>query len=152
MEISRRSFLAASAVVPLAGLSLHDGAAGEAATRKGQLLLHAWERDPRNPIFVPRSHFDASGAQGPCVVLHDGQWWMFYAGIGRDGVQRICLATANPEAPTEWERHGPVLELGAKDAFDEQSATYPCVHRIGGKWHLYYSGRSSREGKQHFSN
>ena len=152
MKISRRSFLAASAAIPLAGLSPHDGVAEEAATRNGQLVLHAWERDPRNPIFVPRSEFDASGAQGPFVVLHDGQWWMFYAGIGKDGVQRICLATANPEKPTEWERHGSILDLGAKDAFDERSATYPCVHRIGGKWHLYYSGRSSREGKQHFSN
>ena len=101
MTISRRGFLAASAAIPLAGLSLHRGVADEAAPGKAKLSLHAWERDPRNPIFVPRSEFDASGAQGPFVVLHDGQWWMFYAGIGKDGLQRICLATSDPQRPTE---------------------------------------------------
>ncbi len=152
MVISRRSFLAASAAVPMAGLSLHNAVAEETSAGNGRLLLHAWERDPRNPVFVPRSEFDAGGAQGPFVVRHDDRWWMFYAGIGKDGLQRICLATANPETPTEWERHGPILDPGTKDAFDERSATYPCVHRIGGKWHLYYSGKSTRENKYHFSN
>lgn len=152
MTISRREFLAASAALSSTALSLRQCAAEDTATIKNQMPLHAWKRDARNPIFVPRSDFDARGAQGPFVVLQDGQWWMFYAGIGKDGLQRICLATANPEKPTEWERHGPILNLGPKDAFDERSATYPCVHRVGEKWHLYYSGRSSREGKQHFSN
>ena len=82
MRVSRRDFLAASAAIPLAGLSLHDGVAEEPATGKGSVLLHAWERDPRNPIFVPRSEFDANGAQGPFVVLHDAEWQMVYAGIG----------------------------------------------------------------------
>ena len=67
-------------------------------------------------------------------------------------MQRICLATASPKKPTEWERHGPIVELGARGAFDERSATYPRVHRIGKKWHLYYSGRSTREGTYHFPN
>lgn len=152
MRISRRRFLAASTAIPLIRIGLRDGLAKEAAARKVPLPLHAWERDSRNPIFVPRSEFDVRGAQGPFVVLHDDTWWMFYAGIGKDGVQRICLATANPNDPTQWERHGPILDLGEKGTFDERSATYPCVHRIGEKWHLYYSGRSGREGKQHFSN
>ena len=152
MTISRRGFLIASVGAPLVGHSQYCRAAGDTSTGQDQLPLHTWDRDPRNPIFVPRSSFDANGAQGPCVILHEGLWWLFYAGIGQDGIQRICLATAHPEKLTEWERHGPIFDLGAKDAFDERSATYPCVHRIGGKWHLYYSGRSNREGKQHFSN
>ncbi|MFN0056775.1 MAG: hypothetical protein ACKV0T_31915 [Planctomycetales bacterium] len=143
---NRREFLIASAAASTSVLWNRHDRAHESEDENRKFALHAWERDPRNPIFVPRSEFDASGAQGPFVVRHDGQWWMFYAGIGKDGLQRIRLATANPKQPTEWERHGPILELGAKDAFDERSATYPCVHRIGGKWHLYYSGRSNREG------
>ncbi|MDA0658830.1 MAG: hypothetical protein O3C60_08280 [Planctomycetota bacterium] len=152
MPVSRRHFLVTSAVCAWGGLTLSDAVSEETTGRNGQLLLHTWERDQRNPIFVPRSEFDAQGAHSPFVVLHEFQWWMFYAGIGKDGVQRICLATASPETPTEWERHGPILELGGKDAFDERSATYPCVYRIGDKWHLYYSGRSHRDGKQYFSN
>ena len=149
---NRRDFLMASAIGAGSVLWNRHGSARESADENRKFSLHAWERDPRNPIFIPKSPFDARGSQGPCVVPNEGRWWMFYGGHGTDDKLRICLATANPEAPTEWERHGPILELGAKDAFDEQSATYPCVHRIGGKWHLYYSGRSSREGKQHFSN
>ena len=153
MPSSRRTFLTATAAVASSTLLWSGNCVADlAANENRKFALHAWKRDPSNPIFVPRSEFDASGAQGPCVVLHDGQWWMFYAGIGKDGVQRICLATANPDKPTEWEPHGPILDLGPKQAFDEQGATYPCVHRIGGKWHRYYSGRSSREGKHHFSN
>lgn len=114
--------------------------------------IHDWIRDSRNPIFVPKSPFDAKGAQGPSVVLHDGKWWMFYAGIGSDGVQRICLATASPSEPTEWTSIGPLLDPGTKDSFDEISATYPRVHRVGEKWHLYYSGRSRRNNEYHFSN
>jgi predicted GH43/DUF377 family glycosyl hydrolase len=125
--------------------------AQERVDKAANLKRHTWLRDPRNPIFVPQSSFDKRGSQGPFVVPHDGRWWMFYAGIGTDGVQRICLATALADKPTEWERLGPVVELGGKDAFDERGATYPCVHRVGNKWHLYYSGRSSRSGPQHFS-
>ncbi|MFN8705951.1 MAG: hypothetical protein ACK526_14055 [Planctomyces sp.] len=95
--------------------------------------------------------FDRRGAQAPYVVLHDGLWWMFYAGIGDDGVQRICLATARPEKPKEWNRIGPILPSGAAGSFDERSATYPRIHRFGDRWHLYYSGRSRRRGPQHFS-
>jgi predicted GH43/DUF377 family glycosyl hydrolase len=116
-----------------------------------QLKRHAWVRDPRNPIFVPQASFDKKGTQSPCVVPHDGRWWMFYTGLGTDGVQRICLATASADKPTEWERLGQVLEPGGKDAFDERGATYPRVHRVGNQWHLYYSGHSTRTGPQIYS-
>ena len=151
MLISRRGFLSAAGAASSLMLSWHDVMAEDRGTDARKLVLHDWEREDRNPIFVPRSAFDAKGAQGPCVVLHEGQWWMFYGGIGNDGVQRICLATARPDRPTEWERLGPILDLGGAGAFDQDSATYPCVHRIGGKWHLYYSGRSRRDGPLHFS-
>ena len=151
MPTSRREFLSATTAASSLLLWSHLCSADEAAADNRKLTLHAWEREPRNPIFVPRSAFDAKGAQAPCVILQDGQWWMFYAGIGNDGVQRVCLATAHPDRPTEWERLGPVLDVGPKGAFDEESALYPCVHRFGGKWHLYYAGRSTRDGSQHFS-
>ena len=116
-----------------------------------QLERHTWVRDPRNPIFVPQASFDKEGTQSPCVVPQDGRWWMFYAGIGADSVPRICLATASADKPTQWERMGPVIELGGKGAFDELGATYPHVHRVGNKWHLYYSGKSDRTGPQIYS-
>ena len=149
MHISRRQWLLSA----LAGSTIGSQQlfAQRDAERPENLKRHRWVRDPRNPIFVPQSSFDKRGSQGPFVVTHAGRWWMFYAGIGTDGVQRICLATAWADKPTEWKRLGPVVGLGGKGAFDEAGATYPCVHRVGNKWHLYYSGRSYRSGRQHFS-
>lgn len=57
-------------------------------------------------------------------------------------------ATAAAFSVHRWEKHpgNPVLPLGGGD-FDVSCCIDPCVHRIGGKWHLYYSGRSSGPGK-----
>ena len=152
MAISRRQWLNVTWLSLFCGRRLQEGRAEETGTDRRRLALHQWVRDPRNPIFVPHSSFDKGGSQGPCVVLHEGRWWLFYAGIGTDGVQRICLATARPEQPTDWTCLGPVLDLGGEGTFDGLGCTYPYVHRIGRQWHLYYSGRSNRNGPQHFSN
>lgn len=142
MNLQRRQFLMTAAAT----------AFGRAAAQEAEVFrLHEWRRDPRNPIFKPEAAYDAQGCQAPFVVSHQGTYWMFYAGIDRAGPQRICLATAPIEKPTEWRRHGPIIDLGAKDTFDEKSCTYPCVHRFGERWHLYYTGRSSAGGPQHFA-
>ena len=136
----------------LPGVLSDENSGKDDSLKHSSVSLHHWQRDGRNPIFVPRDDFDRRGSQAPFVISHGGLWWMFYAGIGDDYIQRICLATAVPDDPTNWQRHGPVLPLGMKGSFDELSATYPRVHRIKGRWHLYYSGRSNQEGPQHFSN
>ena len=150
---SRREFLTTSIAIPLAGVLRHRHASAGDPARSNKFSLHSWKRDSRNPIFLPSATYDSGGTQAPFVVMQDGNWWMFYAGIGVDGRQRICLATSEPKSPCDWERLGPILDPGPKDSFDEQSATYPRVHRVNGRWHLYYSGRSNRDtGKSHFSN
>ncbi len=81
MSNSRREFLIATAAS--ASVMWHRSGSAHASADQGRKFAqHAWERDHRNPIFVPRSDFDASGAQGPFVVLHDAEWQMVYAGIG----------------------------------------------------------------------
>src|SRR5690606_27025872 len=77
----------------------------------------------------------------PFVVRQEDQYWLFYAGGDPEGRRRICLATAPVSDVGEWTRHGVVLDLGGKGAFDEYWCVLPCVHRIGGRWHLYYTGR-----------
>src|SRR5206468_2015586 len=62
------------------------------------------------------------------------------------GHRRICLATCPVEDLGTWKRHGTLFDLGGKGSFDETWCVLPCVHRIGNKWHLYYSGRSARSG------
>lgn len=74
------------------------------------------------------------------------EYYRFYAGGDREQTRRICLATAPVSDVTKWRRHGPLFDVGGNGAFDELWCVLPCVHRIGGKWHLYYSGRSSGPG------
>lgn len=114
-------------------------------------FAHQWQRDERNPIMAPGpSGFDSQGCFAPFVVRRDDEYVLFYSGVGKGGV-RICMATAPVDHLTEWKRYGPILELGAKDAFDEIWQIYPCVHRVGNRWHLYYTGQSRRSGSQYFS-
>lgn len=115
--------------------------------------LHQWQRDEHNPILPPGPEtFDAKGCFAPFVIHREDQYFLFYAGIADTKSDvRICLATAPVDRLTEWRRHGPILELGGPDAFDETWQIYPCVHRIGDRWHLYYTGQSRRKGTQYFA-
>jgi hypothetical protein len=87
----------------------------------------------------------------PFALRNGDEYWLYYAGGDASGRRRICLATAPVNDLSSWKRHGPLLELGALGSYDDQWMVLPCVHRIGGKWHLYYSGRSSvGDGLQSF--
>jgi hypothetical protein len=77
----------------------------------------------------------------PFVLRREGEYWLFYAGADKQGMHRICLAIAPANDLTGWKRLGPLLETGPRNAFDELWCVLPCVHRIGGRWHLYYTGR-----------
>ncbi len=83
----------------------------------------------------------------PFVLRRGDEYWMFYAGgDSKDGL-RICLATAPVDdvSPGAWVKHGPLFERGPEGSFDDQWCVLPCVHRIGGRWHLYYTGRRGRD-------
>jgi len=108
-------------------------------------LIHRWERDPRNPVLPPGpDSFDATACMNPFVLRREDHYWLFYAGGDPQGRRRICLATAPVADVGAWTRRGPVLELGAAGTFDELWCVLPCLHRINGRWHLYYTGRSSQ--------
>ena len=135
-------------------IQLFGGVLGASLTNVGKAEesprpfgVHAWERDIRNPILPPStSGFDSSSCMNPFVVVRDGEYWMFYAGGDARGHRRICLATCPVDDLSAWKRHGPLMDLGGKDRFDESWCVLPCVHRIGNLWHLYYTGRSALSG------
>ena len=157
-SISRRSLLGQAGIVgalsfggtsPLFRESVH----GAAAPKPFQ--VHDWKRDPRNPVLPPGDNdFDRNRCMNPFVVTREdtGEYWMFYAGADAKRRHRICLATCPIEDVANWTRHGPLFDVGGKGDFDELWCVLPCVHRIGDKWHLYYTGRgSSGDGLQAFS-
>ncbi len=80
----------------------------------------------------------------PYVVEVGDEFYMFYAGADIEATRRICLAIADRSRPDRWRRLGPVLELGAPGTFDEEWMVLPAVHRIGDRWHLYWTGRSAQ--------
>jgi predicted GH43/DUF377 family glycosyl hydrolase len=109
--------------------------------------VHSWQRDPRNPILPPGGGpFDVGCCMNPFVLRVDDTYYLFYAGADKDGGRRICLATAPVNDLLKWNRRGPLFERGGKGSFDETWCVLPCVHKIGGKWHLFYTGRSADTG------
>lgn len=104
---------------------------------------HDWRRDARNPIFPPLEEFDCTACMNPFVLRRENEYWLFYAGGCGEGKRRICLAICAVDDLAHWKRLGPLFDLGAAGAFDDKWCVLPCVHFINGKWHLYYSGRST---------
>lgn len=149
---TRREFLkkaaAGCAAVAGAALAPRAGRAAPAGEQEAEpFRVHAWERDARNPVLPPGGGaFDAGCCMNPHVLRVGDEYYMYYAGADKSGGRRICLAIAPVSDVTKWRRLGPLFERGGKDAFDETWCVLPCVHRIGGTWHLYFTGRSAREG------
>ncbi len=109
--------------------------------------VHDWQRHADNPILRPGGGaYDVGCCMNPFVIRRGDEYWMYYAGADKQGHRRICLATAPVDQLRNWKRRGPLLEPGGKGAFDETWCVLPCVHRIGERWHMYYTGRSNQRG------
>ncbi len=115
--------------------------------------VHKWIRDVQNPVFPTNGGwFDVDRAMNPFVVIHEGKYLLFYSGRDAIGRQRICLATASVGNVHDWDRLGPLFDVGEEGSFDDDWCVLPCVHRIDGKWHLYYTGKAKRgNGLQAFA-
>jgi len=108
---------------------------------------HRWIKHPANPILPPGGgEFDVGCCMNPHVIRQGDEYYLFYSGADPAGRRRICLAIAPVTDVTRWTRLGPLFENGGPDAFDELWCVLPCVYRINGRWHLYYTGRSTRPG------
>ena len=113
--------------------------------------VHAWQRDPRNPVLPPKEPFDCGCCMNPFALRVGDEYYLYYSGADKHEGRRICLAIAPVADVTAWKRLGPLFQRGEKGAFDDTWCVLPCVQRIGGKWHLYYTGRSSvGDGLQSF--
>ncbi len=119
-----------------------------AATHAPLRRRFTWQRDDRNPILPPQpgSAFDSHCCMNAWALRDadgSGSWRMFYAGSDSDDRRRLCVATCAADDAWNWQRHGPVLSLGAAGAFDDRWCVLPHVVRMREtRWHLYYTGRS----------
>ena len=113
----------------------------------------SWTRDTANPILPPGDPgtHDATRCMNPWAIIVDDELRLYYSGGDDNGNQRICLATAPADRPTELTRQGVVLELGQPGCFDSLWCVLPLVRKFGDTWHLYYTGRDdSPTGLQSF--
>jgi predicted GH43/DUF377 family glycosyl hydrolase len=109
--------------------------------------VHSWQRDARNPILPPGpAAFDVGCCMNPFVLRRDDEYWLYYAGADAQGRRRICLAIAPVDDITHWKRLGPLFDIGEPGSFDAFWCVLPCIHRIGDKWHMYYTGNSGEAG------
>lgn len=136
--LTRRTFFCTTAGLVLATRST--------SAASGKFQTHDWKRDEKNPVLPPGKDFDAGCCMNPFVLRQGDEYWLYYAGAEKSGRRRICLATAPVGDLTQWKRHGPLFETGGKGAFDQTWCVLPCVHRIGDRWHMYYTGRSAESG------
>lgn len=112
-----------------------------------------WHRDPANPILPPGppGNYDATRCMNPWAIRVGDELRLYYSGGDNNGNQRICLATAPADNPTDFTRYGVVLDLGQPGNFDSLWCVLPLVRRFGDIWHLYYTGRDdSPTGLQSF--
>ena len=112
-----------------------------------------WQRDPANPVLPPDANLphESTRCMNPFVVRVGDEYRLYYSGADTAGVQRICLATASLKTPGRFKRHGVLLDVGGKGAFDARWCVLPCVHRFGDQWHMYYSGHEGTDlGLQSF--
>lgn len=150
----RREFLKKAVAVGCAAVagSLLPGAAGQPAGESaedgaGRFRVHAWKRDPRNPVLPPGGgEFDVGCCMNPHALRVGDEYYLFYAGADADGGRRICLAIAPVSDVAKWKRLGPLFERGGSGAFDEKWCVLPCLHKIGKTWHLYFTGHGARGG------
>lgn len=88
---------------------------------------------------------DELGAREASVVVDDGVYHLFYDGAKAGVGWLACLATSTDLV--SWERHGPVLDLGAAGRPDSATATSPWFYREGERWHMFYLGARATSPK-----
>lgn len=80
---------------------------------------------------------DILGARDVWVFEADGTYYMHYDAAGPKG-WLSSLAVSNNLI--NWEKKGPILELGEAGEDDSKSAAYGVTYLNGDQWHMFYLG------------
>ena len=80
---------------------------------------------------------DLLGAREALIFEEDGVYHLFYDGAA-PAAWRVCLATSRDLV--HWQKHGPMLELGAPGELDSAAAVSPWVYHESDVWHMFYIG------------
>jgi predicted GH43/DUF377 family glycosyl hydrolase len=95
-----------------------------------------------------RGSWDERGVADPFVLKRADWFYMFYLGADRARRQRLGIARSRDGVVWEKLRTNPVLELGARGAFDEIGLGEPAVWSSGGSYWMLYTGRDRAERRK----
>ena len=80
---------------------------------------------------------DIYGARDVWVFEADGTYYMHYDAAGPTGW--LCSLAVSRDL-VNWEKKGPILELGQPNEDDSKSASYGVTYFDGKNWHMFYLG------------
>jgi predicted GH43/DUF377 family glycosyl hydrolase len=80
---------------------------------------------------------DMLGARDVWVFEDDGAYYMHYDAAGPEGW--LCALAVSKDL-VNWEKKGPVLDLGKAGEDDSKSASYGVTYNDGSDWHMFYLG------------
>lgn len=107
---------------------------------------HQWRRQGPPVLDTgPRGSWDESGVGDPYVVHINRIYYMYYLGMDRARRQRLGVAMSRDGVIWYKLRSNPILELGVRDAFDENGLGEPAVWAAHGYYWMLYTGRDHRE-------
>jgi len=104
----------------------------------------AWEKHPANPVvdIGPEGEFDGVYASSCAVLLSDGEYKMWYCGVGDHGPANSKIGYATSADGIIWNKHpdNPVLEIGANGSWDSRRVFRPTVIFDGAEYRMWFSG------------
>jgi len=99
-----------------------------------------WAKYTKGPV-LPHGNpgdFDSYAATSPCVIVREGRYSMWYAGISDEF--RISIGLATSQDGIAWEKHGAVFQL-ERDGTNSEDAgvTNPSVTWNGESFEMFYT-------------
>lgn len=82
--------------------------------------------------------FDSAFIHHPCVVRHEGTYYMFYAGSDCTDYRNMKIGLATSVNGIKWEKQGVIMSQG--DDFDSINVRPSAPILINGLWYMYYWG------------
>lgn len=91
--------------------------------------------------------WDEAGVADPYVIEYDGLYYMYYLGMNNVAIQRLGVAVS--EDGIHWIKSvaNPILDVGAKDTFDENGLGEPSVVYHAPYFYMFYTGRDAKENR-----
>jgi predicted GH43/DUF377 family glycosyl hydrolase len=103
-----------------------------------------WEKHPDSPVIDLGAEglWDSVYASNCSVIFADGQYRMWYCGVGDHDPSNVRIGYATSADGVVWEKHrdNPVLDIGIEGTWESHSVSDPTVVFDGTEYRMWYSG------------